>query len=63
MNKEMIKNKLMDAIAADRILCDEPMKNHISFKVGGPADFLVVPESCEEVINVLACCRKNNLPF
>lgn len=63
MNKEVIKNKLMDVIATERILCDEPMKNHISFKVGGPADFLVVPESCEEFINVLACCRKNNVPF
>lgn len=24
---------------------------------------MVVPESCEEFINVLACCRKNNVPF
>lgn len=63
MNKESIKNILMDTISQEMILCDEPMKNHISFKVGGPADFLVRPKTCEAFGQVLACCQKNNIPF
>ncbi|MDO4287975.1 MAG: UDP-N-acetylmuramate dehydrogenase [Eubacterium sp.] len=63
MNKENIKAHLGAVIDKDRILDNEPMKNHTSFKVGGPADFLVLPESRDELAAVLACCRENELPF
>jgi UDP-N-acetylmuramate dehydrogenase len=55
--------KLYNILTAENILIDEPMKNHTSFKVGGPADVLVTPESYEEVINVIKLCNENKIPY
>ena len=63
MNREKTEALLSAVIDKKKILRDEPMKNHISFKVGGPADFLVLPDNREELLAVLACCRDNALPF
>src|SRR5690554_1853148 len=41
---------------------DELMKIHTSFKVGGPADVLVIAKSEEEIINAIKICKDNNLP-
>lgn len=38
----------------------EPMKNHTSFKVGGPAELLVVPAE-KEAVGVIELCRKNGV--
>jgi UDP-N-acetylmuramate dehydrogenase len=55
--------KLYNILTAENILIDEPMKNHTSFKVGGPADALVTPESYEEVVNVIKLCNGNKVPY
>ncbi len=36
-----------------KIFYNEPMKNHTSFKVGGPAKVLIIPGSVDEIVNVL----------
>ena len=41
----------------------EPLKNHCSWKIGGPADALVQPRSEEEVIRLLEFVREENVPF
>ncbi len=45
------------------IKIDEPMKEHTSFKVGGPVDILVTPKKFQEVVNVIDLCKKNNVPY
>ncbi|WP_138203472.1 UDP-N-acetylmuramate dehydrogenase [Haloimpatiens lingqiaonensis] len=45
------------------ILLDEPMKNHTSFKVGGPCDILVTPKKCDEIINIIKLCKEHELPY
>lgn len=42
---------------------NEPMKAHTSFKVGGPADWFVMPETKEELSAVLDICRRADLPW
>lgn len=46
-----------------KILYNEPMKNHTSFKIGGLADKVVLPESEKELIEVVNKCRKNNINY
>lgn len=41
---------------------DEPMKVHTSFRVGGPADYMVFPQSEEQVEAVLRFCRAREIP-
>jgi len=41
---------------------DEPMKNHTTFKIGGPADVLVIPRNIQELKTTLKFCRDLDLP-
>lgn len=62
MNPE-IYNQLIQVIDKERVLVDEPMKNHTTFRVGGNADYFVMPETIEQVQRVIALCKKENLPY
>lgn len=42
---------------------DEPMKNHTSFKVGGPVDILVTPENFKQVVGVIGFCKEEEIPY
>lgn len=42
---------------------DEPMKNHTTFKIGGPADAYITPESVEEIQQIISFCKENGIPF
>lgn len=63
MNKQYIYESLLDIIDKDDIKIDEPMKKHISFRVGGPADILVKPRSEEQLRNILKLIKKENIPY
>lgn len=62
VNKELYES-LKNILNEDSIFVDELMKNHISFKVGGPADILVRPTSEEEIKAVFKLVESNNIPF
>ena len=46
-------NKLTDYIEAERIYREEPMKKHTTFRVGGNADYFVVPKTEKEVERIV----------
>ncbi len=52
---------LRSVIPEDRILTDEPMKKHTSFRTGGSADLFVIPETEEELSGILKSLRKNGI--
>ncbi|MBA5850720.1 UDP-N-acetylmuramate dehydrogenase [Clostridium sp. cel8] len=54
---------LENVLDKHNIMIDEPMKNHISFKVGGPADILVTPESSKEVLDIINMCKDKGVPY
>lgn len=41
--------------------CDEPMKNHTSFKTGGNAQIFIEPNSEDELSLVLKLCHENDI--
>lgn len=47
----------------ENIIIDAEMKNYVHFRVGGPADILLIPESKEQVIKTIEICREKNIPF
>lgn len=54
--------KQLSAIYVDKqILIDEPMKKHTTFKVGGNADFVVFPETKEQLILTLQLAKKERV--
>lgn len=38
------------------------MKNHTTFRIGGEADFLALPQTTEEIKSVFALCREEGVP-
>ncbi|HKL85506.1 MAG TPA: UDP-N-acetylenolpyruvoylglucosamine reductase, partial [Treponemataceae bacterium] len=41
---------------------DEPMANHTSFRVGGPADIFVEPSSVEQLLFIIEKATSLNIP-
>ena len=62
MNQE-IKKIFCDLLGEDRVFTDEPMKQHTTFKIGGPADYFLVPESGEEAGEIIKICKQTDIPY
>ena len=62
MSKEF-ENELYAVIDKDRIYTDEPMKNHTTFRIGGPADYFVTPKDEKEIAAVIEICKKREIPY
>lgn len=60
---ENIKNIFNDVIIKGSMLIGEPMKAHTSFKIGGPADLMVIPGNEGELLNAINICRNNKINF
>ena len=63
MNKEYVYKHLLNILDEKDIKLDEPMKKHISFRVGGPADILVKPRAEEQIKNIIDFAKKENIPY
>lgn len=57
------ENELIKIAGKKNCLKDEPMKKHITFKVGGPASYYVTPESDGQLIDVIKLCKKSNIKY
>ena len=55
-------NALMAFADEAQILTNEPMKNHTTFRVGGPADVCFFPKSADEVRLALNAARETGAP-
>ena len=50
---EYFYNYLKEIIPSEHIRLDESMSRHTTFRVGGPADYFIVPESVEELCKLI----------
>ncbi|MBQ7039172.1 MAG: UDP-N-acetylmuramate dehydrogenase [Clostridia bacterium] len=57
-----MKDKLAAVCTNGKVLVNEPMKNHITFKTGGPADYFIMPATISELKRILAVAREEDLP-
>lgn len=55
------KQKLTQLLAKDKILYNEPMKNHTTFRIGGAAKILLLPDTDAEIISVMRLCKEENV--
>ena len=46
----------------DNIKIDEKLSGYVNFKVGGPADILLIPDSKEQIKKSICICKENNIP-
>lgn len=58
-----ILSNLENITSKNNILIDEPLKNHTTFKIGGNADFLVMPETKDEIVTLIKFLKDNNINY
>ncbi len=54
---------LKDAVGEDCITTQEYMKNHTTFRIGGPADIFAAPKTMEQAAAIIRICREQNYPY
>lgn len=59
--KDLIEKSNLN-INKEQIKYNEPMKNHTTFKIGGPADCYIIVKTKEELKEVLIFAKENNIP-
>lgn len=62
MNQRLYE-RLISVISEERVLLSEPMKKHTTFRIGGPADYFLMPQSEKEAADAVAVCREEQVPY
>ena len=62
MNSE-IRKMFCDLLGEDRVFTEEAMSQHTTFKIGGPADYFLVPDKGEDVGRVIKICKEKEIPY
>ena len=60
MSDEIV-TRLINITGKDNVRINEPMKNHTTFKIGGPAQYYVTPESVTQIQEVVSLCKDKNI--
>lgn len=54
---------LSNLLSEDSVKENELMKNHTTFKIGGPVDVLVLPQTVDDIRTTINYCHKNKYPL
>jgi len=57
------KRELFDILGKENVWFDEPMKNHTSFHIGGPADIFACPTKIEQIQKTKFFCMDKGISF
>ena len=61
-DKNALAQRLRQIVGEENVLLDEPMSEHTTFEIGGPADIFVTPDDVEDLRDVLAACAEAQAP-
>ena len=62
-DRPTVAQRLLDVVGEDGVSLSEPLSEHTTFKIGGPADVFVAPDSIESAERAIAVCREEGVPF
>ena len=63
MKQEIISRQLREVLTDDELLFNEPLSRWTTWKVGGPAEYLIFPTTVEKVAWVVKIAKSNNIPI
>ena len=61
-NDDEVLTKFNKIIPRARLLVNEPLSKHTTFKIGGPANYLVFPSSIDEISGVMIIAKQYDIP-
>lgn len=53
----------LERAAVGEVRRDAPLSDHTTWKIGGPADCLIIPENKEQLLAAVRLLRKHNVPW
>ena len=62
-NKNIFSNQLKEILGEDRVLIDEPMCKHTTFRIGGPAEWFILVHKIEELQQVTLLCKEQEVAY
>ena len=62
MNSEIIK-RFCDLLGEERVFTGEAMSRHTTFKIGGPADYFLMPDKDTDVGRIVKICKESAIPY
>lgn len=62
-NKEVMLRRLSEILGSDHVFPEEPMHKHITFRVGGPAEWFVLADTVEQLLQVIKLCKEQEEPY
>lgn len=62
MNRNLCK-ELCEIVKEENVKTGELMKNHTTFRIGGPADYFVIPHTVDEVRQLIVLCERQHIPY
>lgn len=62
VNQNVIE-KFNNLLGEERVKVNEPMKRHTTFRIGGPADYFLMPSSEKELKGIIEICKSEELPY
>jgi UDP-N-acetylmuramate dehydrogenase len=62
MQKPDPRFKTLGRALRGKLLIDEPLSRHTSFRIGGPADFYCYPKDLEDLASLVATCKAEGIP-
>lgn len=60
---DIFENEIANIVRPEQIKKNEPLAAHTTFRIGGPADFLIIPKKAEEIGQILSLCVKEDIPY
>ena len=63
MTNDTLLKTLTKTLGEHKVLAHEPMSRHTSFKIGGPADILITPQSANDVQFTVKACKDAAAPW
>ncbi|MEG0590224.1 MAG: UDP-N-acetylmuramate dehydrogenase [Lachnospiraceae bacterium] len=61
--EEKFYDKLIHTIDKAEVLINEPMSKHTTFRIGGCADYYVIPVEEVEIQELIALCKREKVPY
>ena len=62
MDQKIIE-RFSNLLGNEKVRINEPMNRHTTFRIGGPADYFLLPSSSEEVKGILEICKEESLQY
>lgn len=63
MKSQELKDIFSESLFEGEVRFMEPMRNHTSLRIGGPADIFVVPKDFLSLTNIYIYLKKSQIPF